>query len=147
VWEKDLEDAVHDVFLVVHRHLGDYDPSRPLRPWVTGIAYRVAANYRRRAAHRHEVAGDPPPDAASAQPRPDDVVQQRQAAALVQRALDDLEEGRRAVFVLHELEGHAVPEVARMLEVPVNTAYSRLRLARAQFTAAVRRLTGTGSDR
>jgi len=58
----------------------------------------------------------------------------------VARALDTLDFDRRAVFILHEIDGVAIPEIARALEIPSNTAYSRLRLARADFGAAVRRL-------
>src|SRR6185295_5196731 len=56
----DLEDVAHDAFIVVLRHLRDYDTSRPLRPWLFGIAYRVALDHRRLARHRREVVGAPP---------------------------------------------------------------------------------------
>lgn len=59
--------------------------------------------------------------------------------ALLMQALDELELERRAVFVMHELDGQAVPEIAAALEIPLGTAYSRLRLAREDMTAAVRR--------
>ena len=55
-------------------------------------------------------------------------------------ALDDLELDRRAVLILHDIDGHSVPEIARALSIPLNTAYSRLRLAREQFKAAVKRI-------
>ena len=63
---RELEDATHDVFLVVHQRLDQYDPTRPLRPWLFGIAFRVAADERRRA-RRSELQADPPelPDAAA----------------------------------------------------------------------------------
>ena len=47
---RHLEDLTHDVFLVVHRKLDDYDSSRPLRPWLFGIAYRVALDHKRKFA-------------------------------------------------------------------------------------------------
>src|SRR5690349_23546888 len=58
VRERDLEDVTHDVFLAVFRKLEQYDPARPLRPWLFGFAFRVASDYRERARHRWEVAGD-----------------------------------------------------------------------------------------
>jgi len=59
----------------------------------------------------------------------------------VVRALESLALDKRAVFVLYEIDGEEMSEVARTLEIPVNTAYSRLRGARAEFAAAVKRLT------
>jgi RNA polymerase sigma factor (sigma-70 family) len=58
VAERDLEDLAHEVFVVVDRQLGSYDPSRPLRPWLFTIAFRCASDYRRLARHRHETLVD-----------------------------------------------------------------------------------------
>ncbi len=139
VFEKDLQDAAHDVFVVVHRKLADYDPRRPLRPWLFGIAYRVALDVKRKA-HVAREAQLPDFDAADERAISADVrVEQREAKELVQEGLDALDTDRRAVMVLHEIEGHAIPLCAEILGVPVNTLYSRLRLARVDFTAAVRR--------
>lgn len=62
---------------------------------------------------------------------------------LVTRALDAIAIERRAVFVMHDMDGIAVPEIARVLEMPLNTAYSRLRLARDEFRDAIRRLSSS----
>jgi RNA polymerase sigma-70 factor, ECF subfamily len=141
VFEKDLPDATHDVFVVVHRKLADYDPARPLRPWLFGIAYRVALDVKRKA-HVTREAQLPNLDAADERAVPaDERVAQAEAKALVKQGLDALDTDRRAVLVLHDLEGHAIPLCAELLGVPVNTLYSRLRLARQDFTAAVRRVT------
>lgn len=139
VWERDLEDAVHDVFVVVHRRMSDFDPSRPVKPWLAGISARVASEFRRRARNRHEVVHDDV-EAIDEGPRADAVVGDRQRRRLVLQALDQLEFDRRTVFVLHELEGHAMPEIASALEISVNTLYSRLRAARQDFAAAVKQL-------
>lgn len=138
VRERDLEDVAHDVFVVVHRKLHDYDPARPLRPWLFGICFRTALDQRRKSAHSREipsehddrVADDHAVDAAT-------VVEHKQNQALVQRALASLPLEQRAVFVLHELEGMAIPLCVDILESPLNTLYSRLRLARAAFTRFV----------
>jgi RNA polymerase sigma-70 factor (ECF subfamily) len=138
---RDLEDAAHDVFVAVHRRLGDFDPARPVRPWVLGFAYKVAAQWRRRAHHRREVFDSTESATApDARPAADEALSSRQDRTLVQRALDALEPDRRIVFVMHELEGCAVPEIALAVEVPLNTAYSRLRLARRDFADAVNAL-------
>lgn len=135
----DVEDLVHDVFVVVHRKLADYDTARPIRPWLFGISFRVASDYRRRARFRVEVATGRV-EAQSTQPRPDDRIAAEQDRALVLEALGTLDLDRRAVFVMHDIDGISAPEIAGSLDVPVNTVYSRLRVARQRFTAAVRRL-------
>lgn len=139
VREADLEDITHDVFLAVLRKLDEYDPARPLRPWLFGFAFRFASDYRDRAQHRREVFAEPlePPDA---RPTALERVLENEALAVARGALEQLELGRRAVFILHELDECAMPEVAEALGIPLNTAYSRLRLARADLAATVRRL-------
>jgi RNA polymerase sigma-70 factor, ECF subfamily len=141
VHPSDVEDVTQEVMLRVFRLQGDYDPSRPLRPWIFGIAHRVAAEWRR---HRRRHPEDPTDfddrDLASTQGDAEAAVAARQAKALVERALLAVEVDRRAVFILHDLEGCPAPDIARTLEIPVNTAYSRLRLAREEFRAEVARL-------
>lgn len=141
VWERDLEDAVHDVFLVVHRRLDDYDPTRPLKPWLAGIAARVASEFRRRAQHRREVVSeDVEVQAISTIPLADAAFSEKERRALVLRALDHLDFDRRTVLVLHDIEGYAMPEISSSLETNVNTLYARLRAARQDFAAAVQTL-------
>lgn len=138
---SDLEDLTHDVFLQIGRHLGDYDSSRPVRPWLFGFAYRIASQHRRRAYWRREQHGDP--DAAvDPRPPPDEQVAIDQRRRLVLAALQKIPLERRAVFVLYEIEGTPMVDIAESLHVPVNTAYSRLRIARAEFAAAVKNMQG-----
>lgn len=134
----DIDDLTQEVFLRAFRSLGQYDPTRPLRPWLFSIAYRLAADHRNLSRHRYEVAEDQ--DAVDPAPGPDASVEVSQAKALTLRALDAVSLERRAVFVLYELNGHTMPELATALDIPLNTAYSRLRLARAEFAEAVQRL-------
>jgi RNA polymerase sigma-70 factor (ECF subfamily) len=135
--EADVEDAVHDVFVVAHRRYGAYDPSRPLRPWLLGIAFRVAAQWRRR--HRLEVpVAEPEPMRPDEAHAPDELVASQQVRTRLQAALARLDIHQRAVVVMHDLNGIPVPEIATSLEVPLNTVYSRLRLGRAKITAALR---------
>lgn len=142
--DRHLEDVAHDVLVVVHRKLGDYQASRPLRPWLFGIAFRVASDFRRSAKNARETPQDDveglarEPEGAG----PDAMLESAQRRALVYRALDTLEDDRRAVFVLHEIDGEPIPAVAEALAIPVNTAYSRLRVAREEFSASVKRLGG-----
>lgn len=140
VRERDLEDKAHDVFVVVYRTLERYDRSRPIKPWLFGIAFRVVSDYRRRAGFAREVPVDVAGEAPDMGPGAFEHVAAAERRALVGEALDALPIDQRAVFVMVELEGLAVPEIAATLAIPDNTAYSRLRLARRRFTAAVQRL-------
>jgi RNA polymerase sigma-70 factor (ECF subfamily) len=135
---QDLEDLAHDLFVVVHRHLSDFDPDRPLRPWLFGIAVRVVADYRRSPRSAREFLGDTtePVDGA---PTPHERMEGTEARAVLMRALDSLDLDRRAVFVMHELDEIPVPEIASTLAIPLNTAYSRLRLARADVAQSIQR--------
>lgn len=141
VQDRDLEDLCHDVFVVVFRNLPVYDTRRPIRPWLFGIAFRVASDYRRSARQRREIPGTTRELTCPAPPA-DEVMLRRERQRLVARALDQLELDRRAVFVMHDIDGHVMPDIAAALGIPLNTAYSRLRLARVDFAAAVKRVHG-----
>jgi RNA polymerase sigma-70 factor, ECF subfamily len=135
--EADVEDAVHDVFVVAHRRYASYDSARPLRPWLLGIAFRVAAQWRRR--HRHEVPlAEPALDLPDGGQRPDEAYDAEQARSQIHGALAQIDIHQRAVVVMHDLNGIPVPEIATALDVPLNTVYSRLRLGRAKVAAVLR---------
>ncbi len=139
--ERDRDDVCHDVFIAAFRRLDGYERSRPLRPWLFGFCLRTAARYRERARHRREVPGELP-DAADPRAGAEDVVALSEKQRLVERALEGIELDRRGVFILHDIDGQGMPEIALALGLRLNTAYSRLRLARAEFTTALRRLQG-----
>jgi RNA polymerase sigma-70 factor (ECF subfamily) len=143
VHRADVEDVTHDVFLALLRKFDQYEPGRPLRPWVFGFAFRIASDYRDLARHRFErSSGDA--EIEDAQPSALDQAVQHQELRLAKKALATLELGRRAVYILYELDECPMPEVARVLGIPLNTAYSRLRLARADLAVAARRLRSQG---
>ena len=148
---RDLDDIAHDVFLTAYRRFDDYDPARPCRPWLFGIAFRTVRRYRDLARHGREVGGDLGDDAmatAADQGRPvDEQLAAAQARRMLAQALDTLDLDRRAVFVMHDIDSCAMPEIAAVLGVPLNTAYSRLRLARAQVKQALSRLRARESVR
>jgi RNA polymerase sigma-70 factor, ECF subfamily len=139
VRDVDLEDLSHEVFLKVHGRLDDYDAARPMRPWLFGFAYRVAADHRRLARHRLEVLGAPVEAVDPVRP-PDERIEADEERVLVDAALAQMSFERRAVLVLHDVEELPVPAIAEELGIPLNTAYSRLRLAREELAAAVKRL-------
>jgi RNA polymerase sigma-70 factor (ECF subfamily) len=136
VREADLEDVTHDVFLVVHDKLADFDPTRPLRAWLFGIAFRVASDYRRRAHHRREVH-DADREAVDPSPPVEGRIADAERRHLLLDALEALDVDKRAVLVMHDIDGHTAPVIAAALGIPLNTVYSRLRLARAEMRAAV----------
>lgn len=137
VEECSVDDAAHDVFLVVHRQLERFD-GRNQKSWLFAITQRVAWHYRRSAARRRTASlGDEEP-VADALSSPEVRHERRQACALVQQLLERLPDERRVIFMLSELEQMSMPEIAQMLSIPLNTAYSRLRLARRDFSAALR---------
>jgi RNA polymerase sigma-70 factor (ECF subfamily) len=129
--ESELPDAVHEVFLVLYRRWNELDRQRPLRPWLFGVARRIAADLR---AKRREQPTEIEPVAVD-----DPRVRQRN---LVWRALATLDDDHRTVIILHDLEGHTGAEIASTLDIPVNTVHSRLRLARAALLEAVHALRG-----
>ncbi|MBL8953099.1 MAG: sigma-70 family RNA polymerase sigma factor [Myxococcaceae bacterium] len=139
----DLEDAVQDVFIVAHRRLAQFRGDSKLSTWVTGIAVRVAHDYRRRDARKP--AEPLEPHEAALEDRgvaPDDAVSRAQAGDLLATLLARLEPSQREVFVLAELEQLSAPEIAELMGTPVNTVYSRLRLARERFNEGAAALRG-----
>lgn len=130
-----LEDAVQEVFIVVHRRLPEWEGRAAITSWLFAIARRVAAAQRRRKGNQHHEPLD------HQLPSDEDTfaaMSRAQAAATVFQILQQLDEDKRVVFALVELEQLSVPEVASLLELNLNTTYSRLRLARQAFERAVR---------
>jgi RNA polymerase sigma-70 factor (ECF subfamily) len=138
-----VEDAVQDVFLVVHRRKDELEDRGVVRGLLFGIARRVARSHRRRAARPDKLALLPDTAAGATL---DEELARRQAAAIVEVFLDGLDDDRRMIFVLAEIEGMAMPEIAELLGIKLNTAYSRLRLVRQQFHAAVAKHRSAGGE-
>ncbi len=132
-----LEDAVQDVFVAGHRHFSTFRNESSLKTWIGGIAVRVAHEHRRRTrrAASHESL-DAHADLPIMDAGPHEAAVAAQAFALLERLLDLLDEDQRTVFVLSSLEELSAPDIAEMVKVPLNTAYSRLRLARAKLQQA-----------
>jgi RNA polymerase sigma factor (sigma-70 family) len=134
--KADLPDLVQDVFVTAMRRWSTYDARRPIRPWLMGIAWRVASDYR--ARKKPELFADLPDQADDVSA--DASLEARDAQRLVQRALGHLDETKRAAFVMHTLEGLSVAEISDAMEAPAQTTYSRLRAAREEFATALRRV-------
>jgi RNA polymerase sigma-70 factor (ECF subfamily) len=146
VAESAVEDVVQDVFMVVHRRLEDFDPSRASeRTWMFGILRRVVADHRRGARRKPANHAGPVGDAALGELHepvdcaPDERLARSQALRALEKLLDTLDDEKREVFVLAELEEMPMPEIAEAIGVNVNTAYARLRAARKAFEQALAR--------
>ncbi len=137
VREADLKDVAQELFVTLHKQLPDYDRSRPIKPWIFSFVVRFAANYRRLARHQSVAF-----EREFASPERDTAFEARD---LILRALSQLDFDRRVVVVMHDLEGWGAPEIAEQLKLPVNTVYSRIRLARDDFRRAVATLQSKGS--
>jgi RNA polymerase sigma-70 factor (ECF subfamily) len=134
-----LEDAVQEVFAVVARRMARVHPGCE-KSFLFGTALRVASGMRRRRAievARHDPIDDDEPSAAHT---PEELVAHRRARLALDRLLRTLDEPSRTVFVLFELEGFTLTEIADLLRIPRGTAASRLRSARADFFRGARRL-------
>jgi RNA polymerase sigma-70 factor, ECF subfamily len=137
--EAALDDVVQEVFVVVHRQLGGFEGRASLKTWLFGITRRVVGDHRR--AQRRRPAHEPLREGQLrvAERDPAERAESAQAAELVHRLLDGMDDAKREVFVLVELEQMTAPEVAEALGVKLNTVYSRLRLARRDFERALSR--------
>lgn len=142
--DKDCDDATQDVFLVVHRRLHEFRPDAPLEHWLFRITSRIARDHRRSGRRKSPaehglVAVDSADVEDAAQGSPVDAAERSAAARLIRDLLQELDEPKREVFILAELEQLTAPEIAQALELPLNTVYSRLRRARLEFEAALER--------
>jgi RNA polymerase sigma-70 factor (ECF subfamily) len=135
---SDVEDVCQEVFITVHRRLPTFEGRSSLLTWIYGICVKVAADHRKRLRTRRErmaeFAAEPIASSQLADP-----IAIREARAKLDRILDGLEDSKRAVFVLYEIEELPMGEVATALGVPIQTAYSRLHAARAEVAAAIGR--------
>lgn len=138
--EADRDDLAQEVFLIVHRRLASYDRARPLRAWLIGITARVALHYWRSARRRPSddtTISDAERQSLSPTGDPD-----HDSRLMLMAMLATLDPDRRTEFILHELEGFSVPEIAELTETGVNTVYSRLRRTREELAKVAERWPG-----
>lgn len=136
-----MDDVVQEIFIIVHSRLHTVEHPEALRSWIYGIVRRTVSGHRRsnraKLVRDGEVAAEQAATQKSATPL--ELAEQAGDFALLQALLAQLDETKREVFELVEIEEMSVPEVAAALEIPLNTAYSRLRLARRAFEQALAR--------
>lgn len=138
VRDASLDDVVQEVFVVVHRRLATFEGRSSLKTWLFGITLRIVRDHRR-SARRKDPGCEIDPDTLARPGGPSDDMEKAEAVRLLHTLLDQLEDERREVFVMADLEQMAMPEIADALGINVNTGYARLRAARQDFEQALAR--------
>ncbi|WP_437318720.1 RNA polymerase sigma factor [Sorangium sp. So ce385] len=139
------EDVCQEVFVVVHRRLPEFRGRSSLKTWVFGIVVNVVQAHRRslrRQSPAHRGTGeivDPEELAAPSCLSPDEAMTRAETARVLHDLLASLDEEKRVVLLLAELEEMPAAEIAQGLGVNINTVYARLRAARQAFSDAVHR--------
>lgn len=128
----DLDDALQEVFIVVHRRRLEFEGNSSIKTWLYAISKMVYLSQRKRMAVRRETLVAEIPDGAGTDDPASNVERQRQFDA-VRAVVERLPEDEREVFVLFEVQGMSMHEVADMLGCPLKTAYGRLYRARERF--------------
>jgi RNA polymerase sigma-70 factor (ECF subfamily) len=142
--EPNLDDVVQEIFVVAFRRQDEFEGRSSVKTWLYGIVFNVVRAHRRELAQKHPQALDgerrvDPRLLVDGADGPQERASKREAARVLDRFLDGLDEDRRTVFVLAELEQLTAPEIAAIVSAPLNTVYSRLRLARIDFAKAIAR--------
>lgn len=137
----DADDVLQEVLEAAYLAYERFDPARGSpRVWLLGIATRQVMNYRRRMSRRHEDLSpgesvEPADEAPSSEVRL--IMKDRQD--ILEELLAEIPEERRCIFILHELEGHKMREIAKALSLNINTASARNQAAWRDLEAAVLR--------
>jgi len=139
VRDGSLDDIVQEVFVIVHRRLGDFEGRSSIRTWLFGITLRVSRDHRRSVARKSPAGSVDPETLTDPQPGPGESLEKAQAVRVLHALLDELDDEKREVFVMAELEQMAMPDIAATLGLNVNTAYARLRAARLSFEEGLAR--------
>jgi RNA polymerase sigma-70 factor (ECF subfamily) len=142
--DAQVDDAVQEVFLVVHRRLADFEGRSSLKTWVLSIVARVAKDFRRGLRRKSpHLRGEGPVDADTLPDErggdPHTRAERSEGVRLLHRVLDALDDEKRVVLVMAELEQLAAADIAEALGENVNTIYARLRAARRDFEQAAQR--------
>jgi RNA polymerase sigma-70 factor (ECF subfamily) len=130
----DAEDVIQEVFLQVHKSLGEFRGQAKFTTWLHRVTVNVVLMVRRAARSRPVFSGEPIADQ-----EPDRGLQPDEGAARAarieafRRLLDRLPEKKRTVFVLHEIEGLAPQEISEIVDAPVLTVRTRLFYARREL--------------
>jgi RNA polymerase sigma-70 factor (ECF subfamily) len=142
--ESAVDDVVQEIFLVVLRRLGEFESRSTLKTWLFAIVLRVVRDHRRsvrRKSPHHTQQGPTDPDTLSdgSNLGPHETAARVEGLRVLHELLDTLEDDKREIFVLAELEQLSAPDIAEATGTNVNTVYTRLRAARHDFNTALSR--------
>jgi RNA polymerase sigma-70 factor (ECF subfamily) len=135
----EAEDVVHDVFEVVFKKLDQFEEGR-LTTWMYRITANVVSDRHRRRRVRRAFEDLKVWIGGVAPELPDRAAERKSAESAVERVLERMSPKKREVFALFELEGLSGEAIAERLACPVNTVWTRLHHARAEFVTVARRL-------
>jgi RNA polymerase sigma-70 factor (ECF subfamily) len=143
--EDSADDVVQQVFIVVHRRLSEFEGRASVKSWLFAVLLRVVQDHRRslrrKSPHLAGEATDPDVLPASARGSdPYEALSRAEASRLINQLLESLDDERRVVFVMAEVEQMTPAEIAEALEVDAKVVYARLRAARSDFEQAAARL-------
>jgi RNA polymerase sigma-70 factor, ECF subfamily len=140
----EIEDLAQEVFIVLFRNWTDLDTTRSLRAYLFGVSFRIVCAHRRRRARE---IPHPTLEATDGAPSPEGALQSKESIALLVSALESIPLPRRAVVIMHYLDGVPIADVARTLSISRFGAYTRLRKGRKELTVALRRVSREGAGR
>lgn len=147
--EASADDVAQRVFMVVQRRLSDYDGRSSMQAWIFGIMVQVVSDHRRsflRGGTRHEPSDLQRAKCAGTQPVPREQLEHEQRGRMVGRLLGELDEEKRMLLILSELEEWTMPEIAEFFGSTIDTIRSRLHAAKCDFELAYQRSHNAGKE-
>lgn len=141
-----LDDAVQDTFLVAYRRFGDFDARSSGRTWLFAITLRVVSDHRRSQRRKNRLLDGIKRMLPKSVATPYERAAHAEDGRALLSALEALSEEQRVAYVMADLEDMSAPEIASLLDLNVNTVYSRLRSARRAVALHLQRLREEGGS-
>lgn len=146
--EASVDDVVQDVFIVVQRRLGSFDGRVQLRAWIFGILVRVVRGHRRTFARKAgRCVSLSQENTITADPTPSELAERSERIKVLEMLLSQLDENKRTLIVLSELEQWTLREIAEFMGSNTNTIHSRLCAAKRDFDKAHARWLARAGER
>lgn len=145
VSEASADDVAQDVFMIVQRRIADFDGRAPIQAWIFGILMRVVRDhrrsFRRKGSRTVSLESDAmhEPRAVAPGPTPAELAERAERIRLLDHLLGQLDEDKRTLLILSELEEWTLREIAEFFDSNINTIHSRLRSAKRAFEQAYAR--------